>query len=84
MRGGQEQRGLKLSQIIKEVSYVDGKKVNCYVYREFGSKNRQGGFASLNMDNKVVRQHENTSGKGACCENFRLVFAEATIKSMGE
>ena len=66
LRGGQEQRGLKLSQIIKEVSYVDWKKVNCYVYREFGSKNRQGGFASLNMDNKVVRQHENTSGKGAC------------------
>ena len=58
--------GTEVITITREVSYVNGKKVNSYVYREFGSKNRQGGFTSLNMDNKVVRQYENTSGKGAC------------------
>ena len=26
-----------------------------YEYQEFGSKNRQGGFSNLNVDNKVVR-----------------------------
>ena len=32
------------------------------MYHEFGSKNRQGGFNSLNSDNKSVRQYENISG----------------------
>jgi len=32
--------------------------INSYVYEEFGSKNNQGGFASLNQKNKVVTQHE--------------------------
>ena len=36
------------------------------MYREFGSKNRQGGFSSLNSDNKVVKQYENVSGSGPC------------------
>jgi len=36
--------------------------VSSYVYTEFGSKNRQGGFNSLNSDNKVVRQYANTEG----------------------
>ena len=29
-------------------------------------KNRQGGLASLNRENKVVCQHEITTGKGVC------------------
>ena len=37
-----------------------------YEYHEFGSKNRQGGFNNLNVDNKVVRQFKNTSGSGVC------------------
>ena len=37
---------------------VNGKVVACYVYTERGSKNNQGGFASLNQTNKVVRQYE--------------------------
>ena len=37
-----------------------------YEYHEFGSKNQQGGFSNLNVDNKVVRQVENTSGSGIC------------------
>ena len=36
------------------------------VYTEFGSKNRQGGLNSLNLQNKVVRQYENTTGSGVC------------------
>ena len=45
--------------------HIDGRDVCSYVYHEFGSKNRQGGFNSLNSDNKSVRQYENTSG-GIC------------------
>ena len=59
-------RRLKLSQITKSVESVKGRVVNCYTYREFGSKNRQGGFSSLNTDNKVVKQYENLSGSGPC------------------
>ena len=44
LRGGQEQRGLKLSQITKSVESIGGEDVSCYTYTEFGSKNRQGGF----------------------------------------
>ena len=62
LRGGQEQCGLKLSQITRSVESVEGRVVNCYIYREFGSKNREGGFSSLNTDNKVVKQYENLSG----------------------
>lgn len=40
---------------------IDGKSVASYVYLEFGSKNNQGGYASLNLQNKVVRQHERDS-----------------------
>ena len=30
-----------------------------YTYNESGSKNNQGGFASLNLKNKSVRQYQN-------------------------
>ena len=40
---------------------MNGKEVQSYVYREFGLKNRQGNFSSLNMHNKIVRQHQNTT-----------------------
>lgn len=62
-RGGAEHRNLKLSQIKKEMTVVDGKMVNSYVYQEFGSKNNQGGFSSLNLQNKVVKQLESSSRK---------------------
>lgn len=62
LRGGAEQRGLKISQFRKEVVQINGRDVCSYVYHEFGSKNRQGGFNSLNSDNKSVRQYENTIG----------------------
>ena len=66
LRGGQEQRNLKLSQIHKETGTVDGRQLSLYVYCEFGSKNRQGGLSSLNLQNKVVHQYKNTTGSGVC------------------
>jgi len=66
LRGGQEQRNLKLSQLCRETSIVNGKELSLYRYCEFGSKNRQGGLSSLNLQNKVVRQYENTTESGVC------------------
>ena len=63
LRGGMEHRNLKLSQIQKQTSMVDGRMINTYVYQEFGSKNNQGGFSSLNLQNKVVKQHESSSSR---------------------
>ena len=37
---------------------IGGSEVACYAYSECGSKNNQGGFASLNLKNKTVRQYE--------------------------
>ena len=50
----------------RETSIVDGKELSLYVYCEFGSKNQQGGLSSLNLQNKVVRQYENTTESGVC------------------
>ena len=66
LRGGQEQRNLKLSQVRRETSILDGKELSLYVYCEFESKNRQGGLSSFNLQNKVVRQYENTTESGVC------------------
>ena len=66
LRGGVEQRNLKLSQFQREVKVVEGREVSCYIYTEFGSKNRQGGFNSLHLENKVVCQYQNLSGSGPC------------------
>ena len=61
LRGGAEHRSLRISQFKKETSTIDGKKVTCYIYNEFGSKNNQGGLASLNQSNKTVRQYASES-----------------------
>ena len=61
LRGGIEHHNLKFSQLQREIVMIDGKSVTSYVYSEFGSKNNQGGYASLNLQNKVVRQHERDS-----------------------
>ena len=66
LRGGKEQWGLKFSQLKREHSNVDGMEWICYVYSEFGSKNFQGGFNSLNLDNKVVYQYESTPENNRC------------------
>ena len=66
LQGGAEQRNLKLSQFQREVTIVEDQEVSCYIYTEFGSKNRQEGFTNLNLENKVVRQFQNLSGSGPC------------------
>ena len=66
LRGGAEQRNLKISQFHRQTCIVEGKSVGVYEYHEFGSKNRQGGFNNLNVENKVVKQFENTSDSGIC------------------
>ena len=45
---------------------VNGKRIRCYSYKEFGSKNRQGGIRSLNLQNKVVQQYENGTNPQKC------------------
>jgi len=66
LRGGQEQRNLKISQLSWETVVVDGKQIGCYTYMEFGSKNRQGGIRSLNLENKVVKQFEYEADPQRC------------------
>ena len=66
LRGGQKQRYLKLSKFIRETSVVDGNELSCYVYCEYGSKNRPGNFTSLILENKIVRQYENVKNPGKC------------------
>ena len=58
LRGGQEHRDLKLSQLKREVVSVQGTMKVCYTYTEYGSKNRSGGLKQLRMENKVVQQYE--------------------------
>ena len=48
LRGGEEQRNLKLSQFTRLHN------PERYIYTEHGSKNRNGGFYQLHVENKVV------------------------------
>ena len=50
LRGGEEQRTLKISQ------FQQLNDPECYVYTEHGSKNRNGGFFQLHVDNKEVSE----------------------------
>ena len=58
MRGGEEHRNLKLSQLKADTVDVDGSRRRCYVYTEHGSKNRSGGLGQLHLENKVVHHFE--------------------------
>ena len=53
-----EHRNLKISQLKRDKSVISGKEVNEYKNTEYGSKNNQRGFASLNLSNKTVHQYE--------------------------
>ena len=61
LRGGTEHRDLKLSQFTR-CSDPD----NHYIYTENSSKNRQGGFAQLRIENKVVPIFANSSIGDRC------------------
>ena len=58
LRGGQEHRDMKFSQLKREVVKIGHDPKVCYVYTEYGSKNRSGGLKQLKIENKVVRQFE--------------------------
>ena len=60
LRGGIEQRELKLSQLVREVVNVDGKLLVRYTYTEHGSKNQSGGLKQLRLENRVVHQYKST------------------------
>ena len=57
LRGGDEHKVLKLSQIvIKAVEELDdpSKEVDCLIYAEYSSMNRPGNYKQVNLENKVV------------------------------
>ena len=58
------------SQYAREKVVMDGKCIECYSYKEFGSKNCQGGIDSFNMQNKVVQQYKNGSNLQRCYVNI--------------
>ena len=60
LRGGEEQRNLKPSQFTRL------KNPEQYVYTEHGSKNRNGGFFQLHVDNKSVEIHKNKDAGERC------------------
>jgi len=47
LHGREEHRSLRISQLKRETTVVNGKTLASYVYEEFESKNNQGGAASL-------------------------------------
>ena len=60
LRGGEEQRNLKVSQFIRS------RDPDMYTYVENGSKNRTGGLAQLNLENKIVQIHSVPENKPRC------------------
>ena len=61
LRGGAEHRCLKLSQFT-----CCSEPDHHYIYTENSSKNRQGGFAQLRVENKVVPIFANSSAGDRC------------------
>ena len=60
LRGGQEHRNLKISQLnLRTVPDPEnpGDQIDCVEYSEHGSKNRPGGRHQLNLHNKTVVQY---------------------------
>ena len=71
LRGGEEQRHLKISQF-KRLHDPERQ-----VYMEHGSKNRNGGFFQLHVDNKEVSIFKNPTASQRCLVSlFRHVFQQ--------
>jgi hypothetical protein len=66
LRGGQEHKDLKFSQLKRKVVDVNGCSKVCYEYTEHGSKNRSGGIKQLRIPNKVVVQYEDPQAGERC------------------
>ena len=60
LRGGEEQRNFKKSQFTRL------KNPDMYKYVENGSKNRSGGTAQLNLENKLVSVHAVVENQPRC------------------
>ena len=60
LRGGQEHRGLKISQIKRELG------PDRYIYTENLSKNRTGGLANMRVEHKVVPIYAIPEAKNRC------------------
>ena len=61
LRGGQEHRELKISQLTWVSCPQEG-----YIYTENASKNQSGGFAQLSVEHKVVPVYASTAGPERC------------------
>ena len=73
LRGGEEHRQLKLSQLRFDTvpdPQCPGETNEIVEYREHGSKNRPGGRHQLNLDNKTVVQY--ATGTGERCHVYLL------------
>ena len=66
LRGGQEHKDLKFSQVKRKTVKINGTIKVCYEYTEYGSKNRSGGLKQLKMENKVVVQYEDRNAGERC------------------
>lgn len=69
LRGGQEHRELKRSQLAyKQLPNPSNpaEKVECFVYTEHGSKNRSGTVSQQYVPNKVVTQYANPAVGDRC------------------
>lgn len=73
LRGGEEHRNLKLSQLSfgKEACASSSGELEFVNYTEFTSKNRPGGKKQLNLENKEV-QHFAQPALGSRCPVFLL------------
>ena len=72
LRGGEEQHKLKLSQFTRLHN------PERYIYTENGSKNRNGGFYQLHIENKVVPIFKNP---GAGCRCLVSLLDQKALKS---
>lgn len=70
LRGGEEQRSLKLSQFTRLHN------PERYIYTEHGSKNRNGGFYQLHVENKVVPIFKNPEAGSRCLVSLLDLYIE--------
>ena len=63
LRGGAEHRGLRISQFSRY-----SEPSHHYIYTENSSKNQQGGFAQLRIENKTVPIYYSNASAGERCQ----------------
>ena len=78
LRGGEEQRGLKPSQF-QRLTNPDR-----YIYTEHGSKNRNGGFYQLHVENKSVTIFKNEQARERCLVTLLDSYLEKLPKAASD